>query len=241
VTSAGAGQVGYRWRFREPAGAQTSGAVALASGFQGGPFHLGWTPRPLVDQDAVGGVEYYPEEMDLLPLPAGHFETLDLAQVHNLATLLPERNARYGRFRLAPEEAGRDLTGALLVSGKVAPIRMGEALLVSGPQGRGVVEIDEVKSRSIRYRWRFRGATSPEKSGVAEDPGESPLPSIRVGPYAVLWMLHSVTNFRDERTHGTTDWTAEIRYLPEEVSVTIIPAAQAANVDLSVEPPRPKS
>ena len=232
-------QVSYRWKFLGAGHeGETSGTAPSSSSIQAGPFHLAWS-SPVTDETA-SGVGYYPAEMSLIPLPADSFESIDLAQVRRLATLTPETTERYRGFHVPPEQAAHDRTSALFIAGKTAPIHMGEAFLISGEQGRAVVEIENVTMKSVRYHWRFRKPSSREDSSGTDESGESPLPSIRVGPYAMFWQMNSLRSYRDEKTNGTTDWRADIRYLPEEVSVVVIPQAKAGSVDLSsAKPPAP--
>jgi len=235
VTNASGGAVGYRWRFRAAGGAESSGASPVASSLQAGPLRLGWMPSPVPgDERAVGGVGYFADEMDLLPLPAAHFETLDLETVRTLATLLPDRNERYGRFRLSPAVASTERLSALTQSGGRVALGPDRALLVSGPKGRGVIEIAEVDTNSVRYRWRFRDAGSKADASGTAEASQKPLPSLSLGPYALLWEMRSLSKVRDAQGTRMTNWQADVRYLPEELSAEGIPASAAPSIDLGM-------
>jgi hypothetical protein len=231
VTGADGALVSYRWRARSASdGATTSGSAPASSTIQAGPLSLSWMPR--AEGQTLGAVGYYAGQMDLIPLPAAEFE-IDLAAVRRLAALTPERDERYRRFVLPPEQTAHDRTTALVFSGKTTPVHSGQAFLVGGGQGRGVVVIEKADLRSIRYRWRYRAPSSgADTAGTAEN-ADTPYPSIRVGPYAMLWQMTSQSGYREGNGPVQRDWSAEIRYLAEELTVTAIPEAEAASVDLA--------
>jgi hypothetical protein len=206
---------------------QIEAQVKRQTGRQGSP------PRPEgLPEGPLGAVGYYAGQMDLIPLPAAEFE-IDLAAVRRLAALTPERDERYRRFVLPPEQTAHDRTTALVFSGKTTPVHSGQAFLVGGGQGRGVVVIEKADLRSIRYRWRYRAPSSgADTAGTAEN-ADTPYPSIRVGPYAMLWQMTSQSGYREGNGPVQRDWSAEIRYLAEELTVTAIPEAEAASVDLA--------
>ena len=227
--------VAYRWRARAADGTSSSGTAPPSSMIRAGPLRLWWMP-PL-DGREPGRVGYYPQEMDLIPLPAGEFD-LDLEAVRRVASLSPERDEKYRRFVLPAEEASRGRTDALLLAGKTTPVSMGQAFVVEGPQGRGVVVVDDASMRSVRYHWRYRAASGdPEQSGTAES-SDSPYPSVHVGPYVMFWQMTSQSSRREGNGPVVRDWQAMVRYLAEEFAVTAIPEAEAPAVDLSKPAPR---
>jgi hypothetical protein len=188
----------------------------------------------------LGRVDYYPAQMDLLPLPSAEFD-VDLAAVRQLASRTPQRDERYRQFVLPPREAAHDRTGALLLAAQTASVASGEAFVITGTKGRGVVVVEDSSLHSIRYRWRFRATTnSMEESGSAEN-SDKPLPSIHVGPYSMLWDVRQQSGYREGNGPVTRTWQALVRYLPEEMSVTAIPEAEGLALDLAKDPARPPS
>ena len=222
--------VAYRWRVRSADGTISSGAAPPSSTIQAGPLRLSWMPP--FDGREPGRVGYYPQEMDLIPLPAGSFD-VDLVAVRRLAALTPERDERFRRFVLPAEQASQGRTEALLLAGKTTPVRSGQAFVVEGPAGRGVVVIEDAGMRSIRYRWRYRAASAASDEGGTAESSDSPYPSIHVGPYAMFWQMTSQSSRREGNGPVVREWWAMVRYLAEEFAITAIPEGEAAELDLS--------
>jgi len=243
ITGTPGDQVAYRWRFREPGGAESSGAAPEASLLTAGPYRLLWFPRspvaraalastPLTEEAAKEGAVGYLAGVDVIPIPGEQFGSLDLGRVHALTALLPERNRRLAAAAAAlPGEADlrRD---AILEAGKRRTFDSGRALLVQGPEGSGVIEIVRPGMESVTYRWRFRASTaSADVSGEAEA-SERPFPELRVGPYSMQWQARSISEAADEARGRAAGWSADVKYLSEEFSLATIPAGDATRVDL---------
>ncbi len=232
VTGTTGEQVAYRWRFREPGGKETSGAVPVSATLRAGPFRLFWMPHSPFARTNDGFSVGFAGGVDVIPLPGDSFESLDLAQAHALATLFPDRNEQMARVTPRFEREGGGRLIALMEAGSSITLGPDRALLVQGPQGRGVIEVVEPSLKSVKYRWRFRGASSnSDTSGETED-SESPFPTLRVGPYSLQWEMRSVSEMRDEKGSRVTGWSADVKYLPEELTVETIPAGDAPKVDL---------
>jgi hypothetical protein len=233
ITGTSGEQVAYRWRFRAPDGSETRDAVPVSSTLRAGPFRLFWMSHsPVGSKRGGAGVGYSADEMDLIPVPGEQFETLDLGQVHALATLLPDRNRWYAEPVPRPERAYQDRLVSLMEAGNAVRLGPGRALLVRGPRGSGVIEIVEPELRSVKYRWRFRGAGSDWDSSGKSEASDSPFPNLRVGPYSLQWQMRSVSKRKDDQGTRITDWIADVKYLPEEFTVQTIPAEEAAKRDL---------
>ena len=234
ITGTPGDQVAYRWRFRPPDGKEAGGSVPLSATLQAGPFRLSWMPRsPFTRKDGLGGVGYHAEAMDLIPIPGDQFESLDLGQAHALATLLPDRNARYAAVRPPSAERKGDRLNAFMEAGRGVSLGPGRALLLRGDRGAAVVDILEPQLRSVKYRWRFRENPSrAETSGQAEA-SESPFPELKAGPYVLLWQMGSLSKERDAAGTRILSWSADVKYLPEDVSVETIPAEDFSKLDLA--------
>jgi hypothetical protein len=226
-------QVAYRWRFRKPDGTETRGSVPVSSTLRAGPLRLFWMSHsPVGANKNQSGVGYTADEMDLIPVPGEQFETLDLGGVHALATLLPDRNRWYAAPTPRPKKAYRDRLISLMEAGDAVRLGPGRALLLRGPGGSVVIEIVEPELRSVKYRWRFRAPASDSDSSGTDEASGSPFPDLRVGPYSLQWQLRSISRAKDARGNRVTDWIADVKYLPEEFSVQVIPAEEAAKRDL---------
>jgi len=232
ITGTSGEQVAYRWRFRGPAGSESSGSLAEASTITAGPFRLFWLPRsPLASMGEKEAAVGYLAGVDVIPIPGEQFASLDLGQAHVLATLVPERNRRLAEAASVRAE-GDVRRDAILEAGKSTRLDSGRALLVQGPKGAGVIEIVHPGAESVKYLWRFRASTgSADASGEAEA-SERPFPELRVGPYLLQWQARSISD-SDETGARAAGWSADVKYLPEELSLATIPAGDATGVDLA--------
>lgn len=222
-------QVAYEWRFRAPAGSESSGSIGESAAIAAGPLHVFWLPRsPMSSSGEDEGAVAFVSGVDVIPIPGVQFEALDLGQAHALATLVPERNQRLAAAALRGEaDVRRD---AIREAGKSATLAAGRAILVQGRDGSGVIEILRPGAESVQYRWRFRAsAASADASGEAEA-SERPFPELRVGPYFLQWQVRSLSDVSGE---AAASWSADVRYLPEELSLATIPAGDATRVDLA--------
>jgi hypothetical protein len=238
ITGISGDQVAYRWRFRKPAGAESSGSVPEASTLAAGPFRLFWLPHTAFatasasHREKEAAIEYL-AGVDVIPIPGEQFDSLDLAQAHALATLVPERNQRLAAAAASLPDEADVRRGAILEAGKSMRIEAGRAVLVQARDGAGVIEIVHAGADSVKYRWRFRSsAASADASGEAAA-SERPFPELRVGPYFVQWQVRSISEVRGETGAGGAGWSADVKYLPEELSLATIPAADAARLDLA--------
>ena len=233
ITGTPGEQVAYKWRFRRPAGSESSGSLAEASTITAGPFRLFWLPRsPLASTSEKEAAVGYLAGVDVIPIPGEQFASLDLGQAHALATLVPERNRQLAEAASVRAEADvrRD---AILEAGKSTRLDSGRALLVQGPKGVGVIEIVHPGAESVKYRWRFRASTaSADASGEAEA-SDRPFLELRVGPYFLQWQARSISEVSDETGARAAGWSADVKYLPEELSLVTIPAGDATRVDLA--------
>lgn len=244
ITGRSGDQVAYSWRFRAPAGTRSSGSVAEASTLSAGPLRLLWLPhfpstsRTVADGEAAVG---YVGGLDVIPIPGEQFESLDLGQAHALAILDSDRNRRpvEATSALAIEDEVRRY--AIIEAGKTASLGSGRALLVSGRNGSGVIEIVAADADSVKYRWRFRESESSSDASGESEASERPFPELRVGPYALQWQMRSMSEVRDG-AGASTSWSADVKYLPEELSLATIPAGDARRLDLAAvsatRPPR---
>ena len=212
--------------------------MAEASTLTVGPFRLFWLPHSAfatasasassVEKDSAVG---YLAGVDVIPIPGEQFEILDLRQAHALATLVPDRNERLAAAASARPGEADMRREATLEAGKGMRIESGRAVLVQGREGTGVIEIVDAGADSVSYRWRFRAsAESTETSGEA-NAFERPFPELRVGPYFMQLQVRSISEVTSEAGGG--GWSADVKYLPEELSLATIPAADAARLDLA--------
>jgi hypothetical protein len=210
--------------------------VAEASTLSAGPHRLFWIPRvpsPSGSTSDGEGAVGYVGGLAVIPIPGEQFETLDLGQARAVAALASNRNG-------GPPEATSEVSieadvwrYAILGAGKTASVGSDRALLISGRNGAGVIEIVAPGTESVKYRWRFRAsASSADASGEAEA-SERPFPELRVGPYSLQWQSRSVSDVRDGTAPGAAGWSADVKYLPEELSLATIPARDAAVLDLA--------
>jgi hypothetical protein len=228
-TPGGGDQVAYRWRFRKPAGGESSGAVAEASTLTAGDYRLFWLPHSAfatasashTGQEAAVG---YLAGVDVIPIPGAQFDSLDLAEAHALATIIPDRNQRLAAAASSVPNESDVRREATLEAGKSMRIESGRAVLVQGRDGTGVIEIVRAGAESVKYRWRFRSSAAAADASGEADAAESPFPELRVGPYALEWQARSVSD---------ADWSADVKYLPEELSLATIPANDAMRLDLA--------
>lgn len=233
VTDRPGGQVAYRWRFRDASGKTESGSVPVSAMMSAGPFALSWQSRdPFERREDLGAVGYPASAMTLLPVPGGQFETLDLAAVHALATLLPDRNERYRRGPTPGADAPGGPIMAMMTSGSSLELHRGQALLVQGKVGTGVIIILEPDMRSVKYRSRFLETGSKKESSGELVATDSPFPILKVGPYSLQWWMRRVEKVSDERGTRLGEWSGEAKYLPEEVTVAVIPDALAERLQL---------
>jgi hypothetical protein len=233
ITDTPGDQVGYRWRFRNPDGSASSGSVLEASMLAPGPYRLLWVPH-VADTATAGkeGAVGYFAGVDVIPIPGEQFGTVDLAAAYALATLRPDRNRSLAAAASAALPAEADLRrDAIREAGKSQALHSGRAILVQGPKGSGVIEIVHPSLESVAYRWRFRAsAGSADASGDAVA-SERPFPELRVGPYFLQWEMRS---FGPDAAAGrAADWSADVKYLPEELSLVTIPAEDAMRLDLA--------
>ena len=237
LTGTSGEQVAYKWRFRKPAGSESSGSIAEASTITAGPFRLFWLPRsPLASTGEKEAAVGYLAGVDVIPIPGEQFASLDLGQAHALATLLPDRNRRLAEAASTAGEVDF-LRDAILEAGKSRKVESGRALLVQGPKGSGVIEILQPGIESVKYRWRFRPSTaSTDASGEAEA-SERPFPELRVGPYSMQWEARSISEVPDKAEGRATGWSADVKYLSEEFSLATIPAGDATRIDLAAVSP----
>lgn len=225
-------QVSYRWRYRNArTGVQSTGRAPPASTIQAGPFRLSWHPESTLSS-AVG---LHEREVDVIPLPGEFFESLDLAQVRRLASLTPDRDDYYRAHQPSPADRSRSRKGVFFESARTLPIQKGQILFVTGPAGRGVAEFDEVDKDRMTYRWRFKDKSGLESSGTTRYSPPSPGESFRLGKYELVWMTRSTRTVRSAEGTGS-DWSGEVRFLPEEVSCLALPGAVLSRVDLDHDP-----
>jgi hypothetical protein len=238
ATPGGGDQVAYRWRFRKPAGGESSGAVAEASTLTAGGYRLFWLPHSAFATASASHTAHeaaigYLAGVDVIPIPGAQFDSLDLAQAHALATLIPDRNQRLAAAASSVPNESDVRREATLEAGKSMRIDSGRAVLVQGRDGTGVIEIVRAGADSVKYRWRFRSsAASADASGEA-DAAERPFPELRVGPYSLEWQVRSISEAADAVGAGGAAWSADVKYLPEELSLATIPAGDAARLDLA--------
>jgi len=231
LTGTSGDRIAYRWRFRTPDGSESSGTVSEACMLTAGPYRLLWVPHsPLASTGGNEGAVGFFAGVDVTPIPNAQFESLDLGGVHALTTLLPERNRRLAAAASALPPDADVRRDALLQAGKSWALDSGRALLVQGPKGSGVIEIVQPGLESVTYRWRFRASASSDDASGKAVASELPFPELRVGLYSMQWQARSLGDARNE---AEGRWSADVKSLPEELSLATIPASDATRIDLA--------
>ena len=101
----------------------------------------------------------------------------------------------------------------------VLSARAGDAFLLSGLAGEGVVRITGTPDDQVAYRWRFREPGGSESSGSVPEAS-----MLTAGPYRLLWVPHS-------RLASTAEKEGAVGYLAG-VDVIPIPGEQFGSLDL---------
>lgn len=229
-------QVSYRWRFRPARGEpESQGASLAAASIQPGPFQLVWMPQGLAPEPGSAGVGFYHQELDLIALPSSAFEKLDLAAVHQLAASLTDRIRRFAEFRLPSRQAADERISTFFTSGKSMDVHLGQVALFKGIRGSAVLELEPGNSISakVKYHWRFRPTPAGKESRGEGELSDSPRELLGVGPYEVQCERVSITTRSDAQGKVVTECTVRITFLPEEVTVIVVPQSNATTLDLA--------
>jgi hypothetical protein len=229
-------QVSYRWRRRDAkTGVESAGRAPLSAAIQAGPFRLSWLP----ESEFPSAVGFHQTEMDLIKLPGDFFEALDLSEIRRLSSLTKDRDELFRSHQPSPSDRNRARRSVFFESGSSLAIQRGHLLFVTGSAGRGVAEFDDVDANRMTYRWRFKDASKRESSGTTRHSPDVPVGSFRIGSYELVWMTRSTRTFQSaDRTES--DWSAEVRFLPEEVSCFALSGAALSDVDLDHDPTPPR-